>query len=438
MGLKKYLLLITFTIFFKISFCQNYGIIAGDTSNLFCKIYNPPLIAFDPSFDVDQDGITDFDFNVYEDGSIKVYGPKSLNGLPDYGKEICIIGTNAYGGLADTLDYLAKIDKSLNWDSQQYQSEYLLINDTYNHFRGGYWESKIKYLGFRIIYPVDTVYGWFHLGIDTLGSQTFKIFDWAVQKHKNSISESSIKAGDTTNMSYKLFEPPVISGSYEIDYNNDGQNDFTISSFENSIESSIFISQYYSDFYSDAYCSFLSSEYGDLIDTLDFDQKISSEANWKLIPTGSTIFIYKDKSSNSWIGNWDETTHFIGLRLRNENGVKYGWIKMSIDTSNFVNFKIYAYAFQKEFQNLPDQIFQLTDNPKINIYPNPANKVLYIEKGNNLNYEVKIFSLNGEIKRIIKFQSNKLNIDISDFTKGMYLIRVSNQDFEEVKKIIIE
>jgi hypothetical protein len=60
-------------------------------------------------------------------------------------------------------------------------------------------------------------------------------------------------------------------------------------------------------------------------------------------------------------------------------------------------------------------------NPTIRIYPSPANKLLFIE-GMTKNATVSIFSLSGEMVLNKVLRNNQL--DVSDLSKGIYIIRV--------------
>jgi len=67
-------------------------------------------------------------------------------------------------------------------------------------------------------------------------------------------------------------------------------------------------------------------------------------------------------------------------------------------------------------------------NTKVYILPNPASNRLIVEGINENDFEIIIYTLNGEE---LKKLSNQKNIDISDLANGLYFIRI-----KEPKQII--
>ena len=68
----------------------------------------------------------------------------------------------------------------------------------------------------------------------------------------------------------------------------------------------------------------------------------------------------------------------------------------------------------------------------IKIFPNPVNHTLYIS-GDSSNYNIKVYSLLGQLM-ISAFNVNE--IDVSLFTKGVYLIKISNENSTTTKRFI--
>ncbi|MDP2723244.1 MAG: T9SS type A sorting domain-containing protein [Bacteroidales bacterium] len=78
-----------------------------------------------------------------------------------------------------------------------------------------------------------------------------------------------------------------------------------------------------------------------------------------------------------------------------------------------------------------------TENPLINIYPNPAKNTLIIEHAEN--FEVKSISiLNKNGQEIKQFVSSIEQLDLSEIKSGMYFIKISLENGQIVKKIVIE
>lgn len=78
----------------------------------------------------------------------------------------------------------------------------------------------------------------------------------------------------------------------------------------------------------------------------------------------------------------------------------------------------------------------------ISIYPNPGHSTFNIHKNNYsiLISKVRIFDINAKLVKEISTDATtgNLAIDVSDLTKGVYFMEISNDDNKTVKKIIIE
>jgi len=68
----------------------------------------------------------------------------------------------------------------------------------------------------------------------------------------------------------------------------------------------------------------------------------------------------------------------------------------------------------------------------IKIFPNPVKNSLYIS-GDSSNYNIKIYSLLGQL---VMAASNVGEVDVSSFTKGVYLIKISNENSTTTKRFI--
>ncbi len=73
----------------------------------------------------------------------------------------------------------------------------------------------------------------------------------------------------------------------------------------------------------------------------------------------------------------------------------------------------------------------------INVFPNPSsNGILHINQNISNNYEIKVFDING--KNILN-SNNHSNIDLSNYSKGMYCIKFTDLDnkLTVTKKIMV-
>jgi hypothetical protein len=79
----------------------------------------------------------------------------------------------------------------------------------------------------------------------------------------------------------------------------------------------------------------------------------------------------------------------------------------------------------------------VTDNCKINIYPNPATDKITIS-GNMLteNANIKIYSVSGNLVSEFSYDENEINL--SNLQKGIYFISIKAESNIYTKKIIIQ
>lgn len=67
------------------------------------------------------------------------------------------------------------------------------------------------------------------------------------------------------------------------------------------------------------------------------------------------------------------------------------------------------------------------------IYPNPSNDIINITNRKSLDYDVELFSFNGQ-KITLKLDKNSL--DLSTLTSGIYLLRINTKNDSLIKKIV--
>lgn len=73
----------------------------------------------------------------------------------------------------------------------------------------------------------------------------------------------------------------------------------------------------------------------------------------------------------------------------------------------------------------------------VSVYPNPSTGLININFENNDDYTIEVTNIIGEIILLDKVNSNT-NIDLSNFDKGTYLIKVSNSKSSKTERIVIE
>jgi len=81
----------------------------------------------------------------------------------------------------------------------------------------------------------------------------------------------------------------------------------------------------------------------------------------------------------------------------------------------------------------------IAGNNFINVYPNPTTDIITIESSlNSKNATVYIYNIQGQLLLQQPVENYKMEIDISGFCKGVYLVRALGEDVNVVKKIMKE
>jgi len=75
------------------------------------------------------------------------------------------------------------------------------------------------------------------------------------------------------------------------------------------------------------------------------------------------------------------------------------------------------------------------------LYPNPATKTITITSNSKLSGEtlITIFNMKGEQVKVARFQNQNLaEIDVSNLTKGVYIVKIQTRGEVERKKLVIQ
>lgn len=146
-------------------------------------------------------------------------------------------------------------------------------------------------------------------------------------------------------------------------------------------------------------------------------------------------------------GNWNNAQNkYMGLRFKKDNAWHYGWAKLEIDATP-TYFIISEYAYN----SAGDAALQagegagttgINDEPAqtsfTTIYPNPSEGNFSIRTDRPLqNSRVEIVNCQGQIVQTLT--GNESAISIDGLSKGIYLVRILNQEAVlEVKRVVVE
>jgi GH25 family lysozyme M1 (1,4-beta-N-acetylmuramidase) len=86
-------------------------------------------------------------------------------------------------------------------------------------------------------------------------------------------------------------------------------------------------------------------------------------------------------------------------------------------------------------------IVEKSSNSTLRLYPNPANSFITVEVGSfssNSEETIAIYSMMGQLVFQQVIQQEQTEIDISGFSRGMYVVRVKTENGPEIKKFLKE
>jgi hypothetical protein len=75
---------------------------------------------------------------------------------------------------------------------------------------------------------------------------------------------------------------------------------------------------------------------------------------------------------------------------------------------------------------------------KISIYPNPTNGNFTIEIDNTKNASIEIFNISGQLFLQNLLVENTTQFDLSNYSNGMYFVKIETQEETVVKKIVLQ
>ena len=155
--------------------------------------------------------------------------------------------------------------------------------------------------------------------------------------------------------------------------------------------------------------------------------------------------------------NWDDHSDdaFEAYAVyRSDNGTAFNLIASGVRVSNYtdstvkagVSYDYYVITLDRSFnESSPSSLASVTiesvninmqtDNPAIILYPNPGNDKLFITGDPAELRSIELYSLCGSKQNFtFKNETNRIELDISDLSSGLYLIRTSTTTSKVFKK----
>ncbi len=79
------------------------------------------------------------------------------------------------------------------------------------------------------------------------------------------------------------------------------------------------------------------------------------------------------------------------------------------------------------------------ENLNLNVYPNPSSNIarVNLEKDNQKGI-IEVFNLSGSKIEEFQYNDNTLDIDVSEYEPGAYIVKYANDDFAGVRRFVVE
>lgn len=102
------------------------------------------------------------------------------------------------------------------------------------------------------------------------------------------------------------------------------------------------------------------------------------------------------------------------------------------------NSSLYSQGFQFDNRSLHVAIHQLSDDVSVRLYPNPTSDLCTLDFGEYYEGEVKISSLDGLALYQKSLRANRIELNLSGFNSGLYLLECHSQKFKFNSTIIVQ
>lgn len=227
-----------------------------------------------------------------------------------------------------------------------------------------------------------------------------------------------------------------IEQKYYIDLNNDGVDDYYISSYAGSSPGGSICSSYI--YPANSNCFILKNNItSNYADTLNINDTIDNNNLWESNSGMLAYYAFHIPSTFSYAGLWGNIANkYIGLKIVTNNDTLFGWCKITVE--GYCIITIYEFAIKNCNGSGIEQI--QTENYLL--FPNPATKQVSINFSENDITNITIYNIFGREVYNCNLQNNKgVNneiIDVSDWIKGMYIVEIRTQERIKTGKLLVE
>lgn len=149
---------------------------------------------------------------------------------------------------------------------------------------------------------------------------------------------------------------------------------------------------------------------------------------------GFYIYDISDPDNVVEVGNYDTSTQPVdGSKYEGAWGtyplLKDGKVLVSDMQNGFYVFDVSSIVTSKQ---------ELNDENKVKIYPNPTNGKVNIKLADNLSYNLDVLDYQGKLVYQNKSAQKVLDVDLGNFTKGIYLVKISTKKEVSTYKLVLQ
>ncbi len=154
---------------------------------------------------------------------------------------------------------------------------------------------------------------------------------------------------------------------------------------------------------------------------------------------------YAEYMSNMRFAYWDGSNWQIEIV---DSAVSCEWTSLAIDNNGYCHIAYYDSGdstnlkYAKRIPTTEGIAFYYMNENNINIYPNPSKESITIDisSNNSLKFKAEIFDIQGKKLKQQRLTKVKSEMNISDLSRGIYIIKIKNENKKVIKcnKIVKE
>jgi hypothetical protein len=176
--------------------------------------------------------------------------------------------------------------------------------------------------------------------------------------------------------------------------------------------------------------------YVNAVDTLNENDTLKSKGRWRNDREfWFNASFFNESHQNILVGAWPNQTKYVGVRISDGIDTLYGWINVTIGSYGSCNYTINKSAIQKGQLSLGQM--KTPSDLGVKIFPNPTSSIINIKRNSNSFFKrAELYNLEGKIIMIKILSNEETSINLNDFIKGIYILKLFDSNSTATYKII--